>query len=137
MKKGNKAQVAMEYIMIIGFVVAITIPLIIISYEQTQGAKDAVIATQAYNVAKKIADSAETVYYLGEPSKTTLKVYMPERVELTRVGFNEIMIRIETAVGSDDVVAYSTVPVNGTLPITSGVHYIEIDSRGDYVWVST
>ena len=127
----------MEYMIILGFVAVITIPLVVIFMTQSDETNDDVKSNQVYLIAKKLADSAESVYYLGEPSKTTLKVYFPEDIFSVSIGNQEIMFRMKTRSGVDDVVVMTAVDVNGTLPITAGTHYIKIESKGDYVWIGT
>jgi uncharacterized protein (UPF0333 family) len=133
----RKAQVAMEYIIIVAFVAVITVPLIVVFMTQSDETNDDVKSNQVYQIAKKISDSAESVYYLGEPSKTTLKMYFPRDIFLTSIGNKEIVFKMKTKNGVDDVVVMTSVDVNGTLPTKSGVHYIKIESKGDYVWIGT
>ena len=135
LSKMKRSQVAMEYMIIVAFVAIITLPLVVIFMTQSDETNDDVKSNQVYLIAKKIADAAESVYYLGEPSKTTLKIYFPESIFLTSVGNNEITFRMKTRNGVDDVVVMTAVEVNGTLPSTAGIHYIKIESKGDYVWI--
>ena len=72
MKRG---QISVEFITIFGFVFLMTIPLIIIFFDQVGSVEDSISENHLKNVAQKIVDKAETIYYLGEPSKTTLKAF--------------------------------------------------------------
>ncbi|MBN2112075.1 hypothetical protein JW707_03165 [Candidatus Woesearchaeota archaeon] len=132
----SKAQVAMEYLIIIGFVAVITIPLVIIFQTHSQETKAEITSTQIYHVSKKIADGAETVFYLGEPSRLTIKSYFPEDIASIQLGNNEIVFRVRTRNGIDDVVVYTPINITGNLSTHQGVHYLNIECRGDYVWVS-
>ena len=127
----------MEYVIVIGFVMLITIPLILIFYEHTRATSDQVITNQVDQIARKIIDNSETIYYIGEPSRTSIKVYMPENVENVTIGNNEINFRVKTNVGITDISYVSSVNISGSIAITKGIHYINIESKGDYVWVST
>jgi len=135
--KEKHAQVSMEYVIIIGFVMLITIPLIVIFYEHTSNTSYQVITSQVDKIAKKVVDSAESVYYLGEPSKTRIKVYMPEKVEQVIIGNKEISFKVKTGSGLTDISQISSVNISGDIAITPGIHYINIESKGDYVWIST
>ena len=66
----KEAQISIEYLMIMGFVTVITIPLIIIYFTFTQESGDEIKSTQILQISKKIIDAAESVYYLGEPSQS-------------------------------------------------------------------
>jgi len=135
--KEKNAQVSVEYVMIIGFALLITIPLILIFYEYTRATSDQVISSQVDQIARKITDNAESVYYLGEPSKTRIKVYMPENVEEAIISNKEVTFRVKTQSGITDISHISSVNLSGDIAITPGIHYISIESKGDYVWLST
>jgi len=70
--KGRKGQIAVEYIIMVGFLMALTLPIISLFLEYSRGSQDKIITTQAYNAARKIVDTAETVYSYGEPSRLSL-----------------------------------------------------------------
>ncbi|MFH1328602.1 MAG: hypothetical protein ABIH76_07175 [Candidatus Bathyarchaeota archaeon] len=133
----KKAQISMEYLVIVGLVFVITVPLIIIFQTHSQNMNDDIISNQIDHIANKILDSAEAVYYLGEPSKTTLRVFFPNRINNITISGYEITFQVKRHNGLDDVVKLSSVPVNGTLPTTSGIHNIIIESRGSYTWIGT
>jgi uncharacterized protein (UPF0333 family) len=132
--RGNLAQVSMEYLIIIGFVLLITTPLIVIFYQHTAITNDQIITSQADKIAKKIVDNAESVYYLGEPSKTRIKTYMPNNVEEIILGDYEVLFRVKTNSGISDISHTSNVNISGSISNSPGIHYISIESRGDYVW---
>lgn len=133
----KKAQVAMEYMILVGFLMVITIPLILVYNTQYRGTSQQIISNQASQIGQKIVDAAESIYYLGQPSKTTLKIYMPEKIENISVGNYEITFFILARGGLSEVVKLSDVPINGTLPSTAGMHYITIQSVGSYVNISS
>ena len=133
----KNAQVSVGYVIIVGFILFITIPLILIFYEHTSSTNDQVITSQVDMIAKKVVDSAESVYYLGEPSKTRIKVYMPTNVEDVIIDNYEIVFKVKTRSGITDISQPSSVNINGSISVTKGIHYISIESKGDYVWVST
>ena len=127
----------MEYVIIVGFILFITIPLILIFYEHTSSTNDQVITSQVDMIAKKVVDSAESVYYLGEPSKTRIKVYMPTNIENVTIDNYEVVFKVKTKSGVTDISQPSSVNISGFISVTKGIHYISIESKGDYVWVST
>jgi len=134
--KTNKAQVSMEYMMIVGFVAVITIPLVLIYYAYSSDTSDQINANQVDQVAKKIVDAAESVYYLGEPSQTTIKVYIPNNVVQATIGNREVFFKIKTKSGISDIVQVSSVDIGGALPATSGIHYITIKATETQVLTS-
>ena len=132
----KKAQVSLEYLIIFGFIAAITVPMIIIFNTHSSEINQEIISNQASYIASKVVDSAETVYYLGESSKITLRVYMPKEIDSITINNQEVVFYIRTLNGLNEVVHYSPVAINGSLTPTSGIHNIVIESKGDYVWVS-
>ena len=132
----SRAQVAMEYMIIIGFVAVITIPLVIIFQEHSKKTSEEISSAEVYQISKRISDAAETVYYLGMPSKTTLKLYFPPGINSVNISDHEIIFRMRIAGGEDEVVTYSPVNVSGAVNTNQGVHHISVESMGGYVWVS-
>ena len=132
----RNSQMSVEYMIIIGFVTVITIPLIIIYYTFTQDSKDEISSAQINQIAKTISDSAESVYYFGEPSQTNLKIDMPDNVVLSNLSNNEIVFRIRTRTGEADIVQSSLVNITGSLPVKKGVYTVTIKAKSNYVNVS-
>lgn len=132
-----KSQVSVEYMFIMGFAALMTIPLLLIYYTYTSDSSDTVATSQALQIARKIVDSAESVYYLGKPSQTTLKLNFPERIYSTNLSNREVFFKIKTKNGITDVVEISSVNLTGTLPITQGIHIITVKAEEGYVQVSS
>ena len=138
MKITKKAQVSMEYMILVGFLLVVTIPLILVYNTQYRGTNQQIIANQADQLGQKIIDTAESIYYLGQPSKTTIKLYMPQQLEGITITSNEITFRIFAQRGGiDEVVKLSSVPINGTISNSPGLHYITVQSVGSYVNISS
>ena len=87
-------------------------------------------------ISKKIVDAAESTYYLGEPSKTSLKTYFPNKIQNITIGNRELVFFIKTKNGLDEIVILSQVDINGTLSVSSGIHHIDVESKGSYVLIS-
>ena len=131
-----KSQASVEYLMIFGFVVLITIPLIIGYFSYTSEISQRVTSSQIDTLAKKIVDSAETVYYLGEPSQTTIRAYIPNGVSSVNLSGKEIIYRVITTTGTSDIVRISSVNLTGSLPKSQGNYLITIKAEGGRVNVS-
>ncbi len=131
-----RAQVSMEYLIIVGFVAVITIPLILIFNTHSTEMNEHIVSNQANHIASKIVEAAESVYYLGETSKVTFKVKIPKNVNAISIGNQEVVFYIKKQNGVDHVVKYSPVPINGSVSSQAGIYDIVVESKGDYVWVS-
>ena len=132
----KRCQASMEYVIIVGFVVVITIPLILIYYNYTDRTNDTIITNQAEQIMRKVVDAAESVYFLGEPSQTVLKVYVPNYIKQAVVSGKEIYYVVDTGSMKFDVSQVSSVNITGSLPITPGIHFIIIKAIGNGVDVS-
>jgi hypothetical protein len=132
-----RAQVSVEYMILVGFLLVITIPLILVYNSQYKGTNEQIISNQAYQLGQKIVDTAESIYYLGQPSKTTLKIYIPNQIQNISIGSNEIVFNVMVSGGIDQVVKVSSVPINGTIQSSSGIHYVMFQSVGSYVNISS
>ena len=133
MNERKKAQVSIEYMLIIGFVTVITIPLIIIYHSFIQDSNDEISSTQINQVAKKVVDAAESVYYLGEPSQTTLKVNIPNQIVLANLSNYEVLLRIRTQSGNADIVRNSAVNITGSFPLNKGTYTLTIKAKSNHV----
>jgi uncharacterized protein (UPF0333 family) len=136
-KMNKKAQVGMEYMTLVVFITAIILPLILLYHTQYEGTNEQIRGNQADQIARKVLDAAESVYYLGEPSKTTVKVYIPEMIESINITDNEIVFYMRTRQGIDEVVRYSPIKINGSIGPSHGIKYIKVESKGSVVQITS
>lgn len=134
MKRG---QASVEFITIFGFVFLMMIPLVLIFFDQVGGIKDSIAENQLRNIALKIADKAETVYYAGEPSRTTIKVQIPENLESAEILSRTIRFSYRSSNNAlHNVEAVSLVNISGNISVEPGIHYIELTSSGGEVSIA-
>lgn len=76
----KKAQAAMEYLMIAGFVMLIMLPLVYLVYNYTQESSADIVNAQITKLGRDMINNAESVYYFSNPSKITLDFNMPRGV---------------------------------------------------------
>lgn len=134
MKRG---QVSAEFLMVFSFAFLMTFPLIALFIDQRGYVEDDIAQNQLRNIAIKIADKAEIVYYQGEPTKTTIKADFPKGVESASIVNGEISFIYSMAKGElREVVHVSPVNISGTLETYDGRHTIEIAAEGGGVSVS-
>ena len=126
----------MEYMMIVGFVAVITIPMLLVYYSYSSSTEEQIIANQADQIVKKVVDAAESVYYLGEPSQTTIRVYIPNMIINSTVANREVFFRIKTNSGISDIVGVTSVEIEGSLPVSRGIYIVTIKAVGDKVQIS-
>lgn len=132
-----KSQISVEYVMLVGFLMVIIIPLIIFYYNYSLETNDKLIAQQINHISKRIVDAADSVYYLGKPSQTIIKAYIPQNVKEALIQNNEIVYKINTKLGISEIVQISKVNLTGTLPTSQGIHHITIKAFENYVQISS
>lgn len=133
----SRAQVSVEYTLIMGFVAAISIPLLIIYFNFSEASSEEINGKQLVNIARKVVDSAESVYYLGEPSQTMIKTHIPTSVQEATIENSKVIIfKLKTSKGVSEIVEVSPVNITGSLPITQGSHNIILKAKEDYVEIS-
>jgi len=134
--KALKAQISMEYLLIMGFVVAAFIPLTMIFYVYTQGSTQEIAAEQLSQIAKDVVDAAESVYYQGTPSQVSMRVYMPSQLQSVTLDGKNIILEYQTPQGLAEVIETSAVNISGSLPATKGTYTLTIKAWDEYVNVS-
>lgn len=137
MKRCKQAQISMEYLIIMGFVFLMLTPILYIYAEQSQSLSNQVEINQLYKISRKLADKSEEIYYLGYPSKATIKFYMPDKVTNFSIQQNTMIFTILKDTGGTSQIMYlSPVNISGEIKIFQGVHYIEIKAEEGYVRIN-
>jgi hypothetical protein len=128
----DRGQVAMEYMMIVGFSLLLIIPVIAIYGLERHSMNTQVAVEQAGNIGRKISDASEQVYYLGKPAKTTLKIYMPSYIHNITISNREIVFLVTLNSVTTEVVGTSDVNMSGSISPQQGIQYIEV-AADDYM----
>ncbi|MCS7134635.1 MAG: hypothetical protein NZ889_02140 [Candidatus Pacearchaeota archaeon] len=89
-KRGKKAQVSVEFSLLLGLVTLLLLAIIGIAYYYSGSAKAQIRVNTIEKAGKKIADTADSICFLGAPSKATIQVNIPEGVEEVKVQSNGI-----------------------------------------------
>ena len=140
MKRG---QVSVEFISIFGFVFLMTIPLLIVFFDTSNSVQDNLAQNHIHNFEVKIVDKAQTIYYLGSPSQTTIQVYFPEHIEYIRfvpasaTSLSAIEVGFLTQNNDINNLQWASyVNLTGTLSTAKGPHFIKIEALGDKVSIT-
>ena len=134
MKKG---QVSIEYLMLFGFILLILSTLLITSIFYTRDVEDSVVLNQVDAIAREITTTADSIYYYGAPSKTTIVAFMPKQIRNVSINQNDLTFTVWTRSGITDVFKKSSVPMQGSIDIQPGFHDITVEAREGYVWLNS
>lgn len=135
--KSLKSQMSMEYVAIVGFSVVILLVIFIVAGAYSRQTQDNIAMAQIDRLAKNIVDNAESVYYIGSPSKITLKINIPERVEDIVISDYEVLFKVRTQSGITDIHYSSSVNLSGSISLSPGLKHIQIEAKEGYVWITS
>jgi len=132
----KRGQVAVEYMAVVGIATVIALSMLIVSGFYSRQTEEIINTNQIDQIAKKIVDTSEEVYYFGEPSKITLKVYIPKGINRIDIHESELVFNVNLQSGDSDISYVSAVPLQGEISVVQGYRYIEIEASGGYVWIN-
>jgi len=137
-KRGKKAQISFEYLIIMGFLTFVIIGILSVAFFYSNGIKDRIKVSQMNNFANKIISTSESVFYAGYPSKATINCYLPEGVKEVYIPptNDTLIISIELSSGLTRTAFSSNVPISGSLTTNHGLKKIEIKAEEDKVVIS-
>ncbi len=116
-----RAQAALEYLVIVGMMLAILIPAFWYSLRTSQQTLD---LRQTKDAAQKVARTADTVYALGPGSRMYARIRLPATVEDEQVGNNTVLFRVDVGQGPQDIFELTKGDVIGVLPEERGEHRV-------------
>lgn len=108
----KNAQSALEYLMIIALTFAIIVPTVYLFFTYARESNIKIIDSQIDRIGRNIVNTAESIYYSGEHSKTILEFNMPDNIEEVNILSNrELVFTIVTEFGNTDIVFFSDVNI--------------------------
>lgn len=134
---GKKAQVGIEYIIIFGFLTFVLITIMSIAFFYSSGIKDRLKTAQVNNYANKIIATSETVFYYGNPSKATIRVYLPEGIQNIEFHAEGLIIETQLNSGISRNLYATDIQLQGNLSKSPGIQNVEIIAYDDRVVLNT
>jgi len=124
MRNASKSQIATEYILIMGLVLVVTIPLLYYSMSESS---INVQLNQAEDAVNTIAKAADTVYSIGPGTKKYVWINMPGGVQSQSTANKTVLIKLYIFKGISDVFAETKADLTGAVPISKGQHNILVE----------
>lgn len=130
-----KAQVAFEYIVMVGVIIGAVALISMYVYQQNEIATRSKQAEIAVNT---IASAADNLYAQGSGAKTQINVYFPDGYDSTQSSLSgkTIFLRIYTPAGYNDIVATTKGNISGELPEGTGYKLLTLELINGYVNVT-
>jgi len=134
--KTRKGQVGIEYMVVVGFVSFAIIAVISLAFVYSGEIKDSIRLNQVESFAGQLVNSAEAVFFAGEPSKSTIKLYLPDGVESIEINSNSVFITTRVSGALNKRAFDSKVPMQGSISSGEGLKKLSIEAFSDYVSIT-
>jgi hypothetical protein len=131
-----KAQVSMEFLMVFGFVMILTIPLFLLYSRESTSVTQDVSTAQASQITRRIISMAETVYALGEPTSVYMKVYFPLGINHSLIMGRNLTLFVQGPGGLNPMTEVATMALNGSFGTAQGIHNIRITAINSSVTIT-
>ena len=132
----TKAQISMEFLMVIAITFLLVIPLIALFMKESQSTSEQVTAAQVSQIARRIVSSAEAVYAFGEPATVLLTIYFPAGINTSIVRNNELEFLINGGAGLVSIQEPASMNLTGAINVFPGVHSIKVTASNNSVVIS-
>lgn len=139
----RKAQSSVEYMFIVVLALTLILPASFLFFDFSKSSEDAVIGSQINRVGNEILATTEQVYVIGNGSRVTLELVLPETLESVVIYDEvELVISYHTQTGLSQAVFFSGLNItNAThrctptcnVSLAPGMNNLRVSSRGDYV----
>ncbi len=126
----------MEFLMILTLTLMLTIPLIILFFNESRDASEQVNLAQLGQVTRRLVGSAEAVHALGEPTSVVLQVYIPSGVNGSLITGREINVFVYNKDKLVTVSDTASMNLSGSFSTTQGVHSIRVTAANNSVIIS-
>ncbi len=131
-----RGQIAMEYLLAVGFAFLLLVPIVIIAYTQSSRFSGDVAAAQVQKVGSDLVDAVNAVHYAGPPAKKTLRLYFPDRVRDVSFQNSTIVFTVQGEQGHYEYAVFSQAVLSGDLREFSGVHVVTVAATPEGVNVT-
>src|SRR3989344_4491163 len=110
-----KGQSSLEYLLIVGITFAIIIPTTYLFYNYSKESSQEITDAQVIQFGRTLVDTAESIFYSGQGSKTVLDMNVPEKItSAIIIDGRELVLNMSTPFGVSEIVFFSS--VNLTAP---------------------
>lgn len=126
-----KGQSSLEYLLVVALTFMIIIPTTYLFYNYSKQSSQEIRDAQVTKLGRSIVDTAESIFYSGKGSKTTLELNVPENINnAVLIDGRELVFNITTDFGTSEIVFFSSVNLTGTNCIANICALPELSSFG-------
>ena len=132
----KRAQAGVEYMIIIGFVTFAVMAILVIATVYSGLIKDKIKINQLEKFSMQVINHAESVFFAGEPSSATVRLFLPQGVSEIQVDPGGLLVTVSTSTGDNVLFFNSRVPLEGIISVGEGIRTIKIEAKSDHVLIS-
>lgn len=108
----HKAQSSLEYLLVVALTFAIIVPTTYLFYSYSKESSQEITDAQITKLGRSIVDTAETIFYSGQGSKTTLELNIPANIDSALIiDGRELVFNLTTSFGISEIVFFSFVNI--------------------------
>src|SRR3989344_5132100 len=133
----RKCQVATEYIIIVGFVIVVLVPITILYIRYSSESSDSVTASKIEHITNEIATAADSVYAYGEGSQLKIEVDFPSNIKEIEFNGKEVVFTVINSKNQEvEIVQVADIELEGNITVMPGKKEIIVKSLGNSVSVT-
>ena len=109
-KLSLKSQSSLEYLLIVALTFALIVPTTYLFYNYSKESSQELTDAQIIQFGRTLVDTAESIFYSGQGSKTVLNMNVPEKiVGAVVIDGKELVLNMSTPFGISEIVFFSSV----------------------------
>ena len=106
------AQSSLEYLLVVAITFAIIVPTTYLFYNYSKESSQEIIDSQITKLGTGIIDTAQSIFYSGQGSKTVLELNVPGNIDSALIiDGRELVFNITTNFGVSEIVFFSSVNI--------------------------
>ncbi|MBX4196276.1 hypothetical protein KW805_01685 [Candidatus Pacearchaeota archaeon] len=129
----KRGQISMEYMILVGFISFLIIVSLGSALFYSSQIKDKIKFNQLERFSQKVINSAETVFYAGQPSRATITAYLPQGVQGITLSGTDMIFNVSGSGGVSTISYTSSVPLEGSLSPSDGLKKIIVIAQANSV----
>ena len=135
MKMRKRGQISTEYMMVVSFLTFIILATLGIAFYYSAQMKDTIKFNQLESFSQKIITISESIFYSGDPSRTTTTAYLPEGVNNISFVNPDLIFNVSTSSGENIIAYKSNVNLTVDISTSSGMKKLYLNATETHVIV--
>ena len=132
----RRSQVAVEYLVIMAFVLLILLGIISLNQGLLDSFGNQFRASKARIAVDDLADAADSVYIQGVGAQTRVFISLPKGINTTQISNHTLLLSLDAPnSGRNDIYRNLKFQVNGFLPREEGNYWITVRAMSGYVLI--